>query len=128
MSRSACGVALSRQGWGLVARVAEVDAAMTPALQATIVEAHPEGTFTELMGRPPRHPKRTAAGRAERTAALAGVFAAPFGAPRMRGAADDDVLDAVALVWTAARLARGEALRLGDGTVDSKGLRMEIVR
>jgi predicted RNase H-like nuclease len=127
LSRSACGVALSRQGWGLVAKVAEVDAAMSAHLQDTIVEAHPEGSFTELMGRPPGHSKRTSAGRAERTAALVAVFADWRPRP-VPGAASDDVLDAVVLVWTAARLARGEALRLGDGGVDARGLRMEIVR
>jgi predicted RNase H-like nuclease len=43
------------------------------------------------------------------------------------GAAPDDVLDAFVLCWTARRFLRRQAVVLGDGEVDSTGLRMEIV-
>jgi hypothetical protein len=36
------------------------------------------------------------------------------------------VLDACAVAWTAARLARGTAIRLG-GELDERGLRMEMI-
>jgi predicted RNase H-like nuclease len=41
----------------------------------------------------------------------------------------DDILDAMAACWTAERVRRGVGLRLPEGVVvDSRGLRMEIVR
>src|SRR2546423_25609 len=49
------------------------------------------------------------------------------GIERVLGRTPDDVLDARAVLWTARRLARGQAERLGDGAHDERGLRMEIV-
>jgi predicted RNase H-like nuclease len=45
---------------------------------------------------------------------------------RPPGSGADDVLDAFAGAWTARRLARGCAERVG-GEVDTRGLRMEVV-
>ena len=45
---------------------------------------------------------------------------------RALGAASDDVLDAAVLALTARRLRDGVAVRLGDGTRDARGLRMEV--
>ena len=45
-----------------------------------------------------------------------------------RGWQDDDLLDALAVLWTARRLARGEAIRRPDPPdVDGTGLGMSIV-
>ena len=46
--------------------------------------------------------------------------------PTPRGAARDDVLDAMALAYAAAAMVTGDAWCLGDGAVDARGLRMEI--
>jgi predicted RNase H-like nuclease len=128
-SRAATGRALSRQAYGLLAKVAEVDALMTCERQTRLAEVHPEASFTELMGRPPRHGKRTPAGRLERLAALQDVIPGVAGATGpLPGAAPDDVLDALVVLWSAARMAAGTAVRLGDGAVDGRGLRMEILR
>jgi predicted RNase H-like nuclease len=43
------------------------------------------------------------------------------------GARADDVLDALVLATVAHRHRRGEVERLGDGALDARGLRMEIV-
>jgi predicted RNase H-like nuclease len=76
-----------------------------------------------------RHSKRTAEGRAERVSALRAsgfgdvtqvVDAPPAGATR------DDVLDALALAWTARRYVAASARRLG-GETDESGLRMEVI-
>jgi predicted RNase H-like nuclease len=128
-SRTASGRALSMQTWNLVPKIADVDARMTPALQALVVEAHPEGAFAEVAGRPCRWPKRSPAGRAEREGLLALVFPdwkPPAGG--LPGAAADDILDAAILLWTAARRSRGEAVWVGDDDVDARGLRMRIWR
>lgn len=116
---------LSLQAWHLVPKVRELDSLLTPALQSVVVEAHPELSFATLAGAPMASPKRTAAGRAERLAALGRLAPDPFVVPR--GAAADDVLDAVVLRWTAARWASGTALVLGDGARDERGLAMRIV-
>ena len=46
----------------------------------------------------------------------------------MRGVGFDDLYDALALLWTAGRILRGEAERVPhDPPSDSRGLLMEIV-
>ncbi len=117
------GLGLSKQCYHLLPRMREVDAWITPARQRRVHEAHPELAFALMAGRPMRHPKRTPEGRRERMRAL-GPLAPKEGPPA--GARWDDLLDACALLWSADRLARGEALRLG-GEHDARGLRMEIV-
>jgi len=113
---------LSKQAFNLLPKIREVDAVMTPLLQGTVVEVHPELCFSRLIGAPCRWPKRTADGRAERIAVVhPGIDRPPS------GAAWDDVLDACALVATARRLVVGDVERLGDGSRDARGLRCEIV-
>lgn len=117
---------ISRQTYGILAKVAEVDAVISPAAQDRVVEAHPEVSFAYLAGGPATHAKRTPEGRRERLAALRRVFA-DLVPVRFPGTAPDDVLDAIALCWTAGRFLRGEAVVLGGGQRDARGLRMEIV-
>lgn len=112
---------LSAQSWGIVPRIREVDAAMTPRLQKRVMEAHPELAFAAFTGAPMKASKKTPAGVRERVRAL-GLLRAPA-VPT--GARVDDVLDAKALAIQARRIALGVATRLG-GAKDSKGLRMEI--
>lgn len=126
LSRAASGRGLSRQAFNLVPRIAELDAVVRPELQDRVVEAHPELAFTRLAGRPPHHAKRTAEGRAERLVLLAAAGLDGLANVRVLGAAPDDVLDAAALVVTAARIRAGTAERLGDGARDVRGLRMEV--
>ena len=113
---------LSKQAYNLLPKIREVDAAMTPRRQRTVVEVHPELCFSVLLGAPCRSAKRTAEGRAERMAAVALTLDRP-----PPGAAWDDVLDSCALVETARRLVAGRVERLGNGERDRRGLRCEIV-
>jgi predicted RNase H-like nuclease len=83
--------------------------------------------FARLAGAPCAHPKRTAEGRAERLALLAAAGLGDLSTVRLPGSAPDDVLDAAVLTLTAARAHAGTADRLGDGTLDARGLAMEIV-
>lgn len=115
---------LSVQSFNLLGRIAELDVLIDPSLQDRVVESHPELAFARLhRGAPLATSKRTPHGLLER-ARLLGVDTVPT---PPRGARADDVLDALALVHTARRIADGSAERLGDPHArDERGLRMEI--
>ena len=124
------GKGLSRQLYNILGKIREVDALQSPSLQERLFEACPELSFA-LMSRgvPMRHNKRTVPGRAERVAALrASGFGdvVPIVDAPPAGAARDDVLDALALAWTARRSVAGSVRRLG-GERDESGLRMEVI-
>jgi predicted RNase H-like nuclease len=129
------GKRMSRQAWGIVPKIREVDAALRrePSRGAWVHEVHPELCFAAWNGRPMQHAKRKAEGRRDRLALVShGFGAAAFADVRRRhprrDAADDDILDAFAALWTAGRIQRGEAERLPAGpALDAQGLRMEIV-
>lgn len=122
---------LSLQAFSFAPKVAEVDRFMTPSLQAVLREVHPELCFMEMTGGPPLPRKKTAAGRAARLRALAGVGlggAAALLDRSLPGAKPDDVLDACAAAWSALRITKGaEASYPTKPPVDARGLRMEIV-
>jgi predicted RNase H-like nuclease len=128
VSRAVSGKALSKQLYNIVSKIRVVDGLESPRLQQRLFEACPELSFALMAeGQPMRHPKRSAEGRAERAALLEqkpGL--GPVGSAPPAGAAPDDVLDALALVWTARRYIDGSCLRLG-GELDETGLRMEVV-
>jgi predicted RNase H-like nuclease len=125
------GKGISAQTWRIFAKIADVDACMTPLLQERVVEAHPELCFTTMNGgAPSRYNKKIEGGRQERLAALVRSLpgcSAVIAAPRPLGCAADDLLDALAVLWTAERFAQRAAERL-PATVerDECGLRMEI--
>jgi predicted RNase H-like nuclease len=129
------GKRMSKQAWGIVAKVREVDAALRrrPARARWLHEVHPELCFAVWRGAPMRDPKKSRAGRRERLALVSGHFgAAAFATLRRdcprRDVADDDLLDALAALWTAERILRGEAARLPERPPrDRLGLPMQIV-
>jgi len=127
--RALDGRGLSIQAFNLLPRMAELDAAIDASLADVLVEAHPGSGFAEMAGAALSTNKRTADGRAERLALLhehlapgLEVLASPY-----VGAAPDDVLDAAANVWTARRWLADEAVVLGDGSADERGLPMRLV-
>ena len=133
-SRAIHGRGLSKQAFNLLPKIIEVDAAMTPALQAQVVECHPEVAFARLAGGPLATTKHAPVGRAQRAALLDplligvdGSTIAELAAAPPPGAKPDDVLDALVVALTARRLAGGRAEHLGDRARDARGLRMEIV-
>jgi predicted RNase H-like nuclease len=119
---------LSRQAYGLLPKVQEVDRLMTPERQRHVVEVHPEVSFTVMAGRPMAHSKKTPAGRAERLDTLRPVFPdiAVHTGSRLVGANSDDIVDAFAVAWSARRWLTRTYVRLG-GERDERGLRMEII-
>jgi predicted RNase H-like nuclease len=131
LRRQIDGKAVSAQTWNIFAKIAEVDRIMTPALQDFVIEAHPELSFTMMnKGIPAAANKKTHEGRAQRLALLSSCLSgceADVVAWRPRGAAHDDLLDALAVLWTAERFLRNEAqCRPEMADCDERGLRMEI--
>lgn len=128
LGRALDGRGISIQAFNLLPKIAEVDAAIEPALTDAVVEAHPESAFAELAGAPLGSTKRSAEGRAERLALLARPFPRSRAAltGRLPGAAGDDVLDAAAAAWSARRWAAGTAVVLTDGALDGRGLPMRV--
>lgn len=113
-NREAAGQGISQQAWGITRKIREADALVRVPRDTRIVEAHPELSFATMAGAPMRHAKRAESGAAERLAALAAVG---IGSPSVlsgSGYAADDVLDACAVAWTAARVASGRARPLPE--------------
>jgi predicted RNase H-like nuclease len=132
LNRMASGKKISKQTYGIIAKILEVDRAITTALQQRIREAHPEGCFRVLNGAPLQHSKKTSAGQRERLELLAanGLRFDPAAERQRLGRARvqlEDIIDAAACLLTAKRVAEHRECTLGDGAVDSRGLRMEIV-
>lgn len=136
-SKALHGKGISRQTFGIMPKIAEVDAVMREdlSLQERIVEVHPEVSFREIAGgRALLSKKKRVPGFAERRdlllAALPGLVI-PATRPEVRafaGAPADDVLDAIAAAWTALRFARVEARTLlDDPSTDAAGLIQRIV-
>lgn len=122
------GSGLSVQGWRLGPKVLELDA-WVRATGRQVVEVHPELSFARLAGAPVLAGKRTAEGRERRAELLAAQGLWPLrdrhGVARL--AAPDDLLDAVAVVWTARRYAEGRATCLPDSPeVVADGVRAAI--
>ncbi|MFM9957347.1 MAG: DUF429 domain-containing protein [Phycisphaerales bacterium] len=123
---------LSKQAHNICPKIAEVDSAMTPALQERIVEVHPELCFKQMAGATMAAAKREPAGRAARiealgAAGLAFVTTACESLKSKSAVADDDIIDAHAALWTARRFALGTARQiLRTPPIDAKGLRMEM--
>ena len=106
---------------------------MTPTIQSSVNEVHPEFCFLQMNGgRPLRFAKKPVEGRNERAvllrnARMEGVEEAIEQRKRV-GAAEDDLLDACAAAWTAYRVVIGAATRVpATPTTDSRGLKMEIL-
>jgi predicted RNase H-like nuclease len=127
--RAVDGVGISIQAYNLLPKMRELATAVDASLPPALAEVHPETSFTALGGAPCAHGKRTAAGAAERIALLRPHFTDIDAvlAARPRGAAADDVLDALAAAWTARRVALGTATWLGDRAArDPRGMHLTI--
>jgi predicted RNase H-like nuclease len=129
------GRGFGAQAWGILPKIKEWDDALQSerSRRSEVFEVHPELCFWMLDGETPmRFSKRTEAGARERRRLLnvafgRGVVTSVYGSASRRGAKDDDVLDALALLWTAGRIERGEARSLpAKIETDRAGLPMAI--
>ncbi len=118
-------IGLSKQVYFLFDKLRQVDAALTPTIQKRIREVHPELSFAAMNGGVALAPKKSPAGRAARVHLLERHGLTP--PPIPAGAQHDDLLDALAAGWSAARLAHGVGERLPHRPArDARGLLMEI--
>jgi predicted RNase H-like nuclease len=141
--RAACTVAratstpqrmVAKQCFHLFPKIREIDALMTPALEARVFEVHPELAFWRLNGEAPMTlPKKVKgspnpAGLDQRRALLVGEGYEPATLARPpRGAGPDDLLDAAVNALIARRILRGEAQPFpAEPERDARGLRMAI--
>jgi predicted RNase H-like nuclease len=127
IGRAADGRGMSKQAWSILPKIREVDDQMESALQSRIIEVHPEVSFWAMAGRVPlNHPKRRSAGKELRRTLLEEAIGY-FPGERVPGAGTDDVLDALAALWTAGRYVANAAEKLSsDGSFDDRGLEMAI--
>ena len=128
------GKGVSCQAWAIVDKIREVDELLRrrPDCRPIVREVHPEICFAALNGGPPVAPKRTPSGLARRIALLrtwcGDAVVQALGDRRALGCAADDIVDAFATLWTAARIQRGRAVTLpARPPRDAHGLPMEIV-
>jgi predicted RNase H-like nuclease len=113
VSRAQTGRGISSQAFRLRDKILQVDSWRGRA-PCPVVEAHPELSFAAMAGAPLSDSKSTWAGAVRRRELLAanGIdLAGHLGLSGFRVGVDD-VLDAAAVAWTAARVAAGTADRL----------------
>ena len=113
-SRKRYGIGLTAQSYALRHRILETDAVARS--DERVKEIHPEATFRALAGRPLGYSKRTWNGHGERRRLLSGAgLSLPDRLPEaVGGVPADDILDATAGAWTAARYVAGDARTLPD--------------
>ncbi len=136
ITRSVEGKGVSAQAWGIYGKVKSVDCALAndAKLRSAFCEVHPEVSFLAWNDRQPMaFSKKKREGRRER-AVLAeawlgeGILARARGGELRKHLADDDILDAIAALWTAHRIASGAAETLPESPPrDRAGLPMRIV-
>lgn len=123
-ARRLTGRAISLQTFHITPKIAEWDGL---ALPARVIEVHPELALRALAPETDFAPKKSARGAGQRIAALARFLDPAVAlADLPAGARLDDVLDALAAAWSAARWARGEAEVLGAER-DARGRPMRVV-
>lgn len=129
------GRRVASQAFGLYPKIRAMDELLQANLAARerIREVHPELSFWAWNGGQAfREGKQTHAGKQSRLRLVEawlgpGVLEAARAGKRRSELADDDILDAVAVLWTATRIAAGTARIVPDGPRrDATGLRMEI--
>lgn len=127
---------IAKQTYNILARIAEVDALMTPVLESRVFECHPELAFWVMNDqRPLALPKKVKSRPfpegmvlRRRLLARAGleVPPQPKAVPGI-SFGEDDLLDACACAVAARRITLGRAITLpADPPRDAKGLRMAI--
>ena len=128
-SFAAHGKRLSKQTFAIIPKIREVDHALRTRIRDAerVREIHPEVSFCVLNDDHPMvHPKRTGLGFAERLKLIEALFPGAFALARRTHArsvaADDDILDAMAALWTAGRILKSQARAIPDGVVERDGV------
>lgn len=115
VSKERTGKMLSRQSYGLRRAILDVDAYVRgDGPRERVVEVHPELSFAVMAGAPLRTRKKDTDGIVERMGLLTAQGIRLPGDIDLDRRGVDDVLDATAAAWTAARVARGRAQRMPE--------------
>lgn len=128
MGRERSGRGLSLQTWNLMPKVRDVDQALDDETRHRVIEVHPEVCFQGMNDMTPLpYAKKSVEGHAFRKDLLRRHLGLWPEDVRLPGAARDDVLDALAAMWTACRHTEGLAQEVGPaGQHDRRGLEMQI--
>lgn len=134
IGRAADGRGLSIQSWNIVPKIRELDRALRDSAHADrTYEVHPEVSFALWAGAPIVAGKRSPEGRDQRREIVERRFgrdaiAAARALGPKRILADDDILDAFAVLWSTRRIAEGECRSFPDAPPrDAMGLPMRIL-
>lgn len=107
-SKRVAGIGLSKQAWMLVPRIREVRALAADRPGLALHETFPELSFAAMGDGPIFDPKRSWNGLAQRIELLAQHgLTLPTDAGVAGSAAADDIVDAAACAWSAARIRDG---------------------
>ncbi len=122
---------ISKQAWNILPKITEIDGAIAASDQARVREAHPELAFCLMNGGRPLISKHTKDGLKVRRRLLRKAGFARLddwlADRREMHAKPDDILDACALLLTAERIRRGDAVSLPQTAArDARGLLMAI--
>ena len=128
---------VSKQIFHIFPKMREIDALITPQLQARIIEVHPELAFWAMNGqRSLPLPKKVKGSPHVPGLALRKAILAAAGFPlnslathayRRADVGADDLIDACACAWSARRILEGRAVSFpADPPLDARGLRMAI--
>jgi predicted RNase H-like nuclease len=122
---------ISKQIWNIRPKIKEIDAAIAPADQSRVREAHPELAFARLNGGKALDSKHTREGLKARQELLSQAGFTNLDRwlrdLRGKGAKADDLFDACVLVLTARNCLRGNGKEVpAREERDSRGLKMAI--
>ena len=133
LSRQLCGKGVSRQAFSLVPKILEVEREVLGRPPGQIRECHPELCFMAMNGDVPlAFAKRKEEGLRQRRELLQKQYGTELASLERTlndrpGARLDDLYNALATLWAAGRLARGEASRVPEQPpLDRLGIPMEI--
>lgn len=125
---------ISRQSFGILPKIREVDDFVSQNPDLRVLEVHPELSFYEMnRGKAIPASKKSESGFRRRLRLLESTWRCELApvveAHRSSKIARDDIVDAMAVCWTAQRVLEGRAIRIpSEPRRDSRGLPMEIVR
>ena len=122
------GKSLTRQAWEIMPKIKEVDAILTPQAQSRVREGHPEVSFAYMNGgKALSNSKHTANGRRDRISLLIVRFPHVVSLVQTHSRVAEDVIDACAMLWSAHRIYKKQALVLPKKSLaDTRGLLMQI--
>ena len=131
VNEQALGKRLPKQTFALFPKLREVDGAVRLAGQGRMREGHPEVSFAAMNGKPVLSKKREEPGKQDRLALLrsVGLPADDLLRAKPKGrVADNDILDAGALLWSAARYCDNTHITFPPNpSRDSVGLEMSVI-